>query len=63
LVKTGMDVLVSVRRAIGGVDLSQLHDAVKREFLTLNEQEENVRQVMAKLEVGLLHRLATFQRE
>jgi F-type H+-transporting ATPase subunit epsilon len=62
LVKTGMDVLVSVRRAIGGVDLNQLHDAVKREFLTLNEQEQNVRQVMAKLEVGLLHRLATFQR-
>ncbi len=63
LVKTGMDVLVSVRRAIGGSDLSQLHDAVKREFMTLNEQEQSVRQVMAKLEVGLLHRLATFQRE
>jgi F-type H+-transporting ATPase subunit epsilon len=63
LVKTGMEVLVSVRRAIGGADLSQLRDAVKREFLTLNQQEQNVRQVMAKLEVGLLHRLAAFQRQ
>jgi F-type H+-transporting ATPase subunit epsilon len=34
LVKTGMDVLVSVRRAIGGTDLGQLHEAVEKEFLT-----------------------------
>jgi len=39
LVKTGADVLVSVRRAIGGTDLSQLHDAVKRQFLALDEEE------------------------
>ena len=30
LVKTGMDVLVSVRRAIGGTDLGQLHAAVEK---------------------------------
>src|ERR1039458_7749417 len=42
LVKTGPDVLVSVRRAIGGTDLSQLHDAVKKEFLTLDEHEKSV---------------------
>jgi len=63
LVKTGLDVLVSVRRAIGGADLGQLHDLVKQDFLALNEQEQNVRAVMAKLEIGLLHRLATFQGE
>ncbi len=34
LVKAGDDVLVSVRHAIGGTDLGQLHEAVKREFLT-----------------------------
>ena len=33
LVKAGMDVLVSVRNAIGGTDLDKLHEAVKREFL------------------------------
>jgi F-type H+-transporting ATPase subunit epsilon len=32
LVKAGADVLVSVRNAIGGTDLDQLHEAVKREF-------------------------------
>jgi F-type H+-transporting ATPase subunit epsilon len=63
LVKTGPDVLVSVRRAIGGQDLGQLRDAVEREFLTLNEHEQHVRSVMAKLETGFLRRLATFQHE
>jgi F-type H+-transporting ATPase subunit epsilon len=63
LVKTGPDVFVSVRRAIGGTDLSQLRDAVEQEFLTLNEHEQSVRSVMAKLETGFLRRFATFQHE
>jgi F-type H+-transporting ATPase subunit epsilon len=63
LVKTGQDVLVSVRRAIGGTDLAQLHDTVKQEFLTLDEHEQSVRQVTAKLETGFLRRFATFQHE
>src|SRR6202047_1238257 len=33
LVKSGAEVLISVRRAIGGTNLRELHDAVKREFL------------------------------
>ncbi len=63
LVKTGQDVLVSVRRALGGTDLGQLRDAVKKEFLNLDEAERNVRSVMAKLETGFLHRIASFQHE
>ena len=63
LVKTGPDVLVSVRRAIVGADLGQLHDAVKKEFLALDEQERSVRLVVAKLETGFLRRLATIQGE
>ena len=39
LVKTGADVLVSVRRALGGADLGQLRAAVEKEFLTLDERE------------------------
>jgi F-type H+-transporting ATPase subunit epsilon len=62
LVKTGADVLVSVRRALGGADLGKLHDAVKQEFLALDEDEQNVRSVMAKLETGFLHRFASFQK-
>jgi F-type H+-transporting ATPase subunit epsilon len=63
LVKTGMDVLVSVRNAIGGTNLDKLHEAVNREFLDLNEQEKNVRSVLAKMESGLIHRLMEFQHD
>ena len=63
LVKTGKDVLVSVRNAIGGTDLEKLHQAVKREFLELDEQEKNVRSVLAKMESGFIRRLMRFQHE
>jgi F-type H+-transporting ATPase subunit epsilon len=63
LVKTGPDVLVSVRRAMGGTNLGRLHEAVAQEFLKLDEHEQSVRSVMAKLETGLLRRLATLHRE
>ncbi len=63
LVKAGDDVLVSVRRAIGGNNLDELQDAVKREFLTIDEQQRNVRAAVDKLESGLMSRLAEFQHE
>jgi F-type H+-transporting ATPase subunit epsilon len=63
LVKTGPDVLVSVRRAMGGTDLGRLHDVVAQEYVKLDEHEQIVRSVMAKLETGLLRRLATFRHE
>ena len=63
LVKTGADVLVSVRRAIGGTDLAKLRDSVEEEFLTLDEREQSVRSVMAKLETGFLSRFAAFHHE
>ena len=63
LVKTGADVLVSVRRAIGGTDLGQLHTAVEKEFLTLDVNEQSVRSAVAKLETGFLQRFAKFQHE
>jgi F-type H+-transporting ATPase subunit epsilon len=63
LVKTGLDVLVSVRRAISGTDLGQLRAAVEQEFLTLTERGQSVRSVMAKLETGFLRRFSDIQRE
>ena len=63
LVKTGLDVLISVRNAIGGTDLGQLHAAVEREFRHLNEREQSVRSVMAKMESDFISRLAEFHRE
>jgi F-type H+-transporting ATPase subunit epsilon len=61
LVKTGADVLVSVRHAAGGTDLGRLHEAVKREFLTLDEQERKVRAATDKMEGGFIRRVAEFQ--
>jgi len=63
LVKAGADVLVSVRHAIGGTDLSKLHEAVKHEFLTLDERERSVRTAVSKLESSFVGRYAEFQRE
>ncbi len=63
LIKTGLDVQVSVRKAIGGADLGQLREAVEREFLNLDEREKDVRSVMAKMESGFISRLAEFHRE
>jgi F-type H+-transporting ATPase subunit epsilon len=60
LVKTGSDVLVSVRNAIAGTNLGQLREAVQREFIHLDEQEKNVRSVLAKMEGDLMRRMATF---
>lgn len=61
LVKIGPDVLVSVRRAMGGSDLAQLHEVVQREFLLQREQAQGVRDVMDKLEAGFLRRLSGFR--
>jgi F-type H+-transporting ATPase subunit epsilon len=59
LIKTGADVLVSVRRALSGTDLGRLRDAVEREFLALSAQDTTLRTVMTKLEAGFLRRFAS----
>jgi F-type H+-transporting ATPase subunit epsilon len=58
LVKTGADVLVSVRRAVAGSDLARLRETVERDFQALDERERSVRSVIARLEAGFLRRLA-----
>ena len=63
LVKAGMNVLVSVRRAQSGKDLSQLRAAVERDFLTLDEHEKSERSTLAKLEGGLVSRMAALQND
>jgi F-type H+-transporting ATPase subunit epsilon len=55
-VKTGRDVLVSVRNAIAGTDLHLLRAAVAQEFLDLDVQERDAKVVLAKLESGFIHR-------
>ena len=63
IVKTGPDVLVSVRRALAGTDLGQLRAAVEQEFLTLDDHERSVRSVLAKMEGDLIRRMATFHHD
>jgi len=63
IVKTGADVLVSVRQAIGGEDLGKLRDAVKSTFLALDKEERSVREAVAKMEVGFIGRFAEFEHE
>ena len=63
LIKIGPVVLVSVRNAIAGTDLRRLREAVEREFLNLDEREQRVRSVLAKMESGFIRRLAEFHHE
>lgn len=63
LVKTGTDVLVSVRRALAGTDLGRLRESVEEEFLTLDDNERNVRTVLAKMESGFIRRMVAFHNE
>jgi F-type H+-transporting ATPase subunit epsilon len=62
LVKAGANVLISVRNAIGGLDLGKLREAVEREFVNLDEGEKQVRSVLARLESGFVRRFAEFHR-
>jgi F-type H+-transporting ATPase subunit epsilon len=61
MTKTGAEVLVCVRRAIGGSDLGNLRKAVEQEFLQLDEREKSVRSALAQLEGGFIRRFVEFQ--
>jgi F-type H+-transporting ATPase subunit epsilon len=61
LVKNGAEVLVSVRRAIAGTNLGELHEAVQREFLLIDAREREVRSALQKMEAALIGRFAEFK--
>lgn len=61
LLKSGANVMVSVRQAIQGTTLSELHETVKREYLSLDRQERDVRAAVAKMESAFFGRFAEFQ--
>jgi F-type H+-transporting ATPase subunit epsilon len=63
LVKAGREVLISVRRAMGGTDLGELRAAMAREFLELDAQERGLRSSLAKIESGLISRLVALHRD
>ncbi len=61
MVKAGKEVLVSVRNAIGGVDLGKLSDLVKNEFKQQGEAESSMRAVTQKLESGFIYSFDKFR--
>ena len=63
LVKTGFNIMVSVRRAVGQASLDQLHAVVKQEFQVLDEQEQRMQEIKMKLEAGFLRQLTDFRHQ
>ena len=63
LVKTGQDLLISVRNALAGADLGRLRQAVDKDFLRLDAQEKQRRASAAKMEGQLAHQLSIFEDE
>lgn len=55
--------MVSVRNAIGGSDLGKLHESVEKEFKELDDNEKNIRSVMAKMESSFMLRLLKFKQQ
>jgi F-type H+-transporting ATPase subunit epsilon len=63
LSKIDMNVVISVRNAISGKNLDQLREAVEREFMNQNLQEQNVSSVMSVIEIDFINRIKEFQNE
>jgi F-type H+-transporting ATPase subunit epsilon len=63
LIKSGDEVSISVRRAIGGTGLKELHQAVIREYRTLDAQAREIRSVVGKMESSLMARIAELRHE
>lgn len=63
MIKAGQEVVLSVRNAIHGASLEELHQAVETAFKRQDESEENMRSVMAKMESGFLQSLEKFRKQ
>lgn len=61
LVKCADEVLVSVRRATEGDDLSSLRRTVEEEFLQMDVRERHARSATARLEAGVVRRFMAFE--
>jgi F-type H+-transporting ATPase subunit epsilon len=60
MIKARNEVLVSVRNAIRGASLEELHKSVEKSFRQLDEKETEMRAVMAKMESGFIISLEKF---
>ena len=60
-IKAGVEILVSVRNAIGGRELGELNKAVRQQFLQLDEHELEIRSAMIKLETHFIRQFQKLQ--
>ncbi len=63
MIKTGAEVLVSVRNAIRSANLQELHQSVEKAFKQLDEEEKDMRSVMTKMETGFMLSLEKFRKQ
>jgi F-type H+-transporting ATPase subunit epsilon len=63
LVKAEADVFVSVRNAIEGNEMGNLHKAVQQEFLKIDENEKKLRSVLARIELSFIRKLEEFRKK
>ncbi len=54
VIKSGLDVKISVRKAIRGKELGKLREALESDIMNLEDRERHVRSVLAKLESGFI---------
>lgn len=60
IIKTGDQVMVSVRNASGGVSLELLHAAVENEFVEHDENEEKRRSELKTMENSFINKLMRY---
>ncbi len=63
LVKTGSQVMLSVRNAYGSAVLKKLRDSVENEYKNLDSKEKVIRSEMAKMESRFLLNLDKFKND
>lgn len=61
--KTGEQISVTVRNAVGGADLGKLRGTIEKEFKNLDEKEIKTRTVIAKLESEFMQKLKRLHQE
>ncbi len=62
MVKSGENVLVSVRRAVKGGKLGELRRIVEEKFKLLDDREQTARSAMARIEAGFVRRFLEVQK-
>lgn len=63
LVKQGREVRVATLNAVKGPALGELHETIRREFLTMDERERRARSALARLEADFARRFIELSRE